>query len=48
MMKEREDGQSLDGIIQMDDAYWGGERHGGKRGRGAPHKVPFVAAVATK
>ncbi|MCU7895175.1 MAG: transposase [Candidatus Thiodiazotropha sp. (ex Lucinoma aequizonata)] len=25
----------------------GGERHGGKRGRGAPHKVPFVAAVAT-
>ncbi|MCU7899997.1 MAG: IS1595 family transposase [Candidatus Thiodiazotropha sp. (ex Lucinoma aequizonata)] len=47
VMKEREDGQSLDGIIQMDDAYWGGERHGGKRGRGAPHKVPFVAAVAT-
>ncbi|MCU7913038.1 MAG: IS1595 family transposase [Candidatus Thiodiazotropha sp. (ex Lucinoma aequizonata)] len=47
VMKEREDGQLLDGIIQMDDAYWGGKRHGGKRGRGAPHKVPFVAVVAT-
>ncbi|MCU7897544.1 MAG: hypothetical protein KZQ61_02175 [Candidatus Thiodiazotropha sp. (ex Lucinoma aequizonata)] len=23
VMKEREDGQLLDGIIQMDDAYWG-------------------------
>ena len=34
----------MDGIIQIDDAYWGGERHGGKRGRGAPHKIPFVAA----
>ena len=47
VMKEREDNQPLDGIIQMDDAYWGSERHGGKRGRGAPHKLPFVAAVAT-
>ncbi len=47
VMKERDDGRPLEGIIQMDDAYWGGERHGGKRGRGAPHKVPFVAAVAT-
>ncbi|MCU7882230.1 MAG: transposase [Candidatus Thiodiazotropha sp. (ex Lucinoma aequizonata)] len=25
----------------------GGEHHAGKRGRAAPHKVPFVAAVAT-
>ncbi|MCU7912216.1 MAG: IS1595 family transposase [Candidatus Thiodiazotropha sp. (ex Lucinoma aequizonata)] len=24
VMKEGEDGQLLDGIIQMDDAYWGG------------------------
>ena len=47
VMKERDDSQPLTGIIQMDDAYWGGERHGGKRGRGAPHKVPFVAAVST-
>ena len=47
VMKERDDSRPLAGIIQMDDAYWGGERRGGKRGRGAPHKVPFVAAVAT-
>lgn len=47
VMKERDDSQPLCGIIQMDDAYWGGEHHGGKRGRGAPHKIPFVAAVAT-
>ncbi len=31
----------------MDDAYLGGERHGGKRGRGSPGKTPFVAAVET-
>ena len=47
VMKERDDSQPLGGIIQMDDSYWGGERHGGKRGRGASHKIPFVAAVAT-
>ncbi|MEJ1343134.1 MAG: IS1595 family transposase [Candidatus Sedimenticola sp. (ex Thyasira tokunagai)] len=47
VMKERDDCQPLEGIIQMDDAYWGGERRGGKRGRGAPGKSPFVAAVAT-
>ena len=27
------------------DTYLGGERSGGKRGRGAPGKSPFVAAV---
>ena len=31
----------------MDDAYLGGARPGGKRGRGAPGKTPFVAAVST-
>ena len=38
---------SLGGFIQLDDAYLGGERSGGKRGRGAPGKTPFVAAVET-
>ena len=47
VMKERDDQRPLVGIIQLDDVYWGGERHGGKRGRGAPNKIPFVAAVAT-
>lgn len=47
VMKERDDSKPLSGIIQMDDAYWGGEHHGGKRGRGAQGKTPFVAAVQT-
>lgn len=47
VMKERDDSKPLSGMIQMDDAYWGGEHHGGKRGRGAPGKTPFVAAVQT-
>ena len=33
-MKEADDRHPLHGIIQLDDAYWGGERRGGKRGRG--------------
>jgi hypothetical protein len=34
VMKERDDSKLLKGTIQLDDVYWGGERHGGKRGRG--------------
>ena len=45
VMKERDDGLPLDGAVQIDDAYWGEERRGGKRGRGAPGKTPFLAAV---
>lgn len=41
-MKERDDEQCLSEIIQLDDAYWGGERHGGKRGRGASGKIPLL------
>lgn len=46
VMKERDDSKPLTGVIQLDDAYLGGERHGGKRGRGSANKVPFVAAVS--
>lgn len=46
VMKERDDSKPLSGIIQLDDVYWGGERRGGKRGRGSANKVPFVAAVS--
>lgn len=46
VMKERDDTKPLKGVIQLDDAYWGGERRGGKRGRGSANKVPFVAAVS--
>ena len=46
VMYERNQGEMLTGRIEMDDAYLGGERPG-KRGRGAAHKFPFVAAVQT-
>ncbi|MFU8833088.1 MAG: IS1595 family transposase [Wenzhouxiangella sp.] len=45
-MRERDDSKPLTGSVQVDDAFWGGERRGGKRGRGAAGKTPFVAAVA--
>ncbi len=38
--------QPLDGAIQLDDAYLGGECPG-VGGRGSPNKVPIVAAVQT-
>ncbi len=50
VMLEREAGQPLGGggrRVEIDDAYLGGARSGGKRGRGAPAKTPFVAAVET-
>jgi transposase-like protein len=37
----------LSGRVEIDDAYLGGERPGGKRGRGAAGKTPVVAAVET-
>ena len=33
--------------MEIDDAYLGGERSGGKAGHGSENKVPFVAAVQT-
>lgn len=45
-MAEREGRYTLDGIVQVDDAYLGGERSGGKAGRGSENKVAFVAAVS--
>ncbi len=45
VMKERDERVPPGGIVQVDDACWGGERSGGKRGRGAAGKTPFVAAV---
>ena len=47
-MAGREAGEpKLAGRVEIDDAYLGGERSGGKRGRGAAGKTPFVAAVET-
>ena len=47
VMRQREDSRQLDGRVEIDDAYLGGERSGGKTGRGSENKVPFIAAVQT-
>lgn len=45
-MATREEHYLLEGKVQVDDAYLGGERAGGKVGRGSENKVAFVAAVS--
>jgi transposase-like protein len=45
VMLEAEHDEPLAGRILADDAYWGGEMHNDKRGRGSPNKTPFIAAV---
>ena len=45
-MARQESTHRLSGLVQIDDAYLGGERTGGKPGRGSENKVPFVAAVS--
>lgn len=47
VMYERESTTRLCGRVEMDDAYLGGEKPGGKAGRGSENKVPFIAAVQT-
>jgi len=47
VMRLREDSRQLSGRVEIDDAYLGGERSGGKTGRGSENKVPFIAAVQT-
>ena len=47
VMRERNATYMLEGDIQVDDAYLGGEK-AGKPGRGAANKLPFIVAVATR
>lgn len=47
VMSVREAPRQLDGRVEVDDAYLGGELPGGKSGRGSENKVPFIAAVQT-
>jgi len=47
VMKLCDDSQALSKFVQIDDAYLGGKRKGGKRGRGADGKTQFVAAFMT-
>jgi ribosomal protein L37AE/L43A len=46
-MRQRNSMHKLDGDVQIDDAYLGGEK-AGKTGRGASNKIPFLIAVATR
>ena len=47
VMTERDRAHPLGGIVELDDAYLGGERSGASARGGAPGKTPFVAAVET-
>lgn len=47
VMRLREEDRQLTGRVEIDDAYLGGQRCGGKTGRGSENKVPFLAAVQT-
>lgn len=46
VMVEREDSRQLDGRVEIDDAYLGGEVSG-KTGRGSENKVPFIFVALT-
>lgn len=46
-MTGREETRGLNGFVPIGDAYLGGERNGGKPGRGSENKQPFLVAVAT-
>ncbi|PWG60973.1 hypothetical protein DEM34_18820 [Spiribacter halobius] len=45
-MAEREQRYRLSGHVRLDYAYLGGERWGGKAGRGSENKIGFLAAVS--
>lgn len=47
VMSEQEESRQLDGRVEIDDAYLGGELPGGKSGRGSQNKVSIIAAVQT-
>jgi len=42
-MAARDNVHQLEGVVQVDDAYLGGERAGGKPGRGSENKVSFFS-----
>lgn len=44
-MQRRDGSYLLAGMVQIDDAYHGGELSVGSSGRGSVNKVPFVPAV---
>ena len=47
-MGDRDQNYQLSGLVEMDEAYLGGPRHGGKRGRGTEQPKMAVAMSKTK
>ncbi len=47
VMHDRESTTKLADRVEIDDSYLGGERVGGKSGRGSENKIPFIAAIET-
>jgi hypothetical protein len=47
-MSERDKDYTLDGIIELDEAFFGAPTEGGKRGRGTDKTAVFVSASLTK
>lgn len=43
--QEREQEAAFDGPVEVDESYFGAPRRGGKRGRGAPGKVPVFGIL---
>lgn len=46
VMKNQDDRRILQGVLLVDDLYWGGKKRDGKRGRGASGKMPLIAALS--
>ncbi len=46
-MIERDDEYLLEGVVELDESYFGG-KHPGKRGRGAAGKVPVLVGVTIR
>ena len=44
VIAERGESKKLNGLIEVDDAYLGGQNKGGKRGCGSENKQPFIVA----
>jgi len=46
VMKNRDNYKALEGVFLIVDAYWGGKKQDGKRGRGATGKMPLLATLS--
>ncbi len=46
-MKHADSSLLLPGIVQLDDTYWSGRKHGCMQGRGVAGETPFLAAFST-